>query len=131
MRVVRDRAGVRASADPVHSTLAARRKSSGPRRRKIEAHLSAFPPITIAGHLVTLYAWLDDPDGIISCPTITWTWPNGTQSSHTADCDPATAAEQLHSDVQHGRLPAGEHHFRIAFGFEGREWAAERTVPVQ
>jgi hypothetical protein len=97
---------------------------------RIEARLKVYPEIGIAGQRFTLLAELVDPRGEVPCPSITWTWPNGTQSSHTTDCDPTTA-ELLHSDVQHGRLPAGEHHFRVAFGFEGREWAAEKTVPVQ
>jgi hypothetical protein len=97
---------------------------------RIEARLKVYPEIGIAGQRFTLLAELVDPRAEVICPSITWTWPNGTRSGHTEDCDPETR-EVLHSDVQRGALPAGEHHFRVAFGFEGREWKAEKTVPVQ
>ncbi len=97
---------------------------------RIEAHLDAIPPITIAGHLVTLVAWLDDPEAKVKCPSIIWTWPNGTRSSHTSDCDPDEAVTR-HQEIKQGILGSGEHLFRVLFASAGREWRAAVTVPVQ
>src|SRR4051794_13777483 len=44
---------------------------------RVEARLKVYPAIGIAGQLFTLLAELVDPRGEISCPSITWTWPNG------------------------------------------------------
>jgi hypothetical protein len=99
------------------------------RPAKIEAHLTAMPPITIAGRLVTLHAWLDDPEATVRCPGITWTWPNGTHSSHTADCDPEERITR-HSEIKFGRMPQGDHQFRVTFDSAGHEWTAETTVEV-
>lgn len=96
----------------------------------IEAHLDAIPPITIAGHLVTLVAWLDDPEAQVKCPSITWTWPNGTRSSHTADCDPDEVVTR-HQEIKQGKLSAGDWLFQVLFAAAGREWRAAVTVPVQ
>lgn len=95
----------------------------------LEAHLTATPPITIAGRVVTLHAWLDDPGAVVHCPGVTWTWPNGTRSSHVSDCEPEEH-ETRHSDVKRGALPAGEHHFAVTFDSEGHAWTAETTVEV-
>lgn len=97
---------------------------------RIEAHLTATPPITIAGHVVTLVAWLDDPEAQVKCPSITWTWPNGTRSSHTSDCDPDESVTR-HQEIKRGALGAGDHLFQVAFASAGREWRAAITVPVQ
>lgn len=97
---------------------------------KIEAHLTAFPPITIAGHLVTLTAWLDDPEAKVKCPTVTWLWPNGTVSSHTEDCEPDDAVTR-HQDIKRGPLPSGDHVFAVLFASAGSEWRASVEVPVQ
>jgi hypothetical protein len=96
---------------------------------RIEAHLTAMPPVTIAGHLVTLVAWLDDPEAQIKCPTITWTWPNETRSSHTADCDPDEAVTR-HQEIKQGVLSEGEYPFQVLFASAGREWRAAVTVEV-
>lgn len=96
---------------------------------RIEAHLTATPPITIAGHPVTLVAWLDDPEARVKCPSITWTWPNGTRSSHTSDCDPDEMVTR-HQEIKRGSLPAGDHLFQVLFAAAGREWRASVEVPV-
>jgi hypothetical protein len=96
---------------------------------RIEAHLTAMPPVTISGHLVTLVAWLDDPEAQIKCPTITWTWPNETRSSHTADCDPDEAVTR-HQEIKQGVLSEGEYPFQVLFASAGREWRAAVTVEV-
>jgi hypothetical protein len=96
---------------------------------RIEAHLDAIPPITIAGHLVTLVAWLDDPEALIKCPTITWIWPNGTRSSHTADCDPDEVVTR-HQEIKQGKLGPGEHLFQVLFAAAGREWRASCPLEV-
>lgn len=97
---------------------------------RVEAHLDAMPPITIAGHPVMLHAWLDDPASVVHCPTITWTWPNGTRSSHTEDCDPTDFVTR-HSEVKKiDRIPAGDQEFRVDFEASGRDWAANVTVRV-
>lgn len=97
---------------------------------RIEAHLTATPPITIAGHVVTLVAWLDDPEAQVKCPTVTWTWPNGTRSSHTSDCDPDEAVTR-HQEIKRGALGGGDHLFQVLFASAGREWRASVEVPVQ
>ncbi len=95
----------------------------------VEAHLDAIPPITIAGHLVTLIAWLDDPEALVKCPTITWTWPNETRSSHTSDCDPDEGVTR-HQEIKQGKLGAGDFLFQVLFASAGREWRAAVTVEV-
>jgi hypothetical protein len=97
--------------------------------RQIQAHLTATPPITIAGHLVTLVAWLDDPEGRVKCPSITWTWPNGTRSSHVSDCDPEEVVTR-HQEIKQGVLGSGEYPFEVLFASAGREWRAAVTVEV-
>jgi hypothetical protein len=96
---------------------------------KLAARLDHFPPIGIAGQVFTLHAVLDDPQGTVHCPTVTWTWPNGTRSSHTSDCDPDERVTR-HSDLQRGRLGSGEHHFAVTFDSEGHAWSAETVVEV-
>lgn len=96
---------------------------------RIEAHLRAMPPIGIAGQVFVLVAELVDPREEVPCPGITWTWPNGTRSSHSGDCAPDERA-QRYSAIQRGRLPAGDHHFRVTFDSEGRAWSADTTVLV-
>jgi hypothetical protein len=96
---------------------------------KVEAHLDAFPPITISGHVISLHAWLEDPAGLVGCPSIEWTWPDGTHSAHVGDCDPDDRTSG-HSEMKSGLLPSGEWRFGVAFRFQGREWRAETTVEV-
>jgi hypothetical protein len=96
---------------------------------RLQARLDHFPPIGIAGQVFTFHAVLDDPQGIVHCPTITWTWPNGTRSSHTSDCDPRRAGDAA-LRLQRGRLGAGEHHFAVTFDSEGHAWSAETVVEV-
>jgi hypothetical protein len=95
----------------------------------IQAHLDAIPPITIAGHVVTLIAWLDDPEAVVRCPSIEWTWEDGTRSAHTADCDPDEDVTR-HQEIKRGVLGSGEHRFVVTFGAAGKIWRAERMVPV-
>lgn len=97
---------------------------------RIEAHLTAFPPLTIAGRSVMLVAWLDDPEGAVKCPTLTWYWPNDTVSSHTSDCDPSEIVTR-HQDIRRGTPGVGEFLVRVAFAAAGKEWRASTTVYVQ
>lgn len=96
---------------------------------RVQAHLDVIPPITIAGHAVMLVAWLDDPEAVVRCPTIEWTWPDGTRSSHTSDCDPDERVTR-HQDIRHGTAYPGEHHFAVRFASAGREWRAQAVLPV-
>lgn len=98
-------------------------------RPRIEAHLDATPAVTIAGQVVTLHAWLADPFAAVRCPGITWTWPDGTRSSDTEDCDP-DERETRHSDFKQGALPSGVYRFGVAFDFEGHRWSAGIEVNV-
>jgi len=96
---------------------------------RIHAHLDAIPPITIAGRVVTLVAWLDDPEAQVRCPSVEWTWEDGTRSAHTADCDPDERVTR-HQEIKRGTLGRGEHRFVVTFAAAGRQWRAERGVQV-
>ena len=96
----------------------------------LSAHLTAFPPITIAGRPVTLRAWVDDPEAVFPCPSYVWTWPNGTHTGRTEDCDPEERRTRHYGGTFIVALPSGEHVFRVAFRSQGRELRAETPVEV-
>jgi hypothetical protein len=99
------------------------------RPARIEATITCFTPITIARHPVVLIARLVDPESAVSCPRITWTWPDGTHSSRLGDCDPDDRTSG-HVDIVRAILPAGHQQFSVTFDSGGREWSAQRTVEV-
>lgn len=101
-----------------------------PKTPALRASLTAFPPVLISGQSVTLTAVLDDPRAEIRCPTIEWTLPDGTRSSHAPDCDPEEAVLR-HVERKTGRLPSGEHEFSVRWSSAGREWRAVVTVEVR
>lgn len=96
----------------------------------LSAHLTAFPPITIAGRAVTLRAWVDDPKATFPCPSWLWTWPNGTHTGRTEDCDPEERATRHWGGTFIVALPSGLHLFRVEFRSQGRELVASTTVEV-
>lgn len=96
----------------------------------LSAHLTAFPQITISGRPVTLRAWVDDPEAVFPCPSWIWTWPNGTHSGRTEDCDPEERATRHWGGTFIIPLPSGRHLFRVEFRSQGRELRAEKTVEV-
>jgi hypothetical protein len=96
----------------------------------LSAHLTAFPPITIARRPVTLRAWVDDPEAVFPCPSWLWTWPNGTHSGRSEDCDPDERATRHYGGTFIVALPSGLHLFRVEFRSQGRELRAETSVEV-
>jgi hypothetical protein len=96
---------------------------------RIEATITAFPPITIARHPVVLIARLIDPESAVPCPRITWTWPDGTRSSRLGDCDPDDRTSG-HVDIVRAILAAGHQQFSVTFDSGGREWSAQRIVEI-
>lgn len=98
---------------------------------KLSAHLAVFPPLTIAWQPVTLRAWVDDPEGVFPCPSVTWTWPNGTHSSHSEDCDPEARETRHSGGFYRVPLPSGEWDFRVDFESQGRRLVATATHEVK
>jgi hypothetical protein len=97
----------------------------------LSAHLVAFPQVTIAWRPVTLRAWVDDPDSVFPCPSWTWTWPNGTHTGRSEDCDPEERATRHYGGTFIIPLPSGLHLFRIEFRSQGRSLVAQTEVPVR
>lgn len=96
---------------------------------RVEAQLVAIPRQTIAGNLVMFDACLIDPEAEIRCPSLEWTRPDGTRSSHTADCDPDERVTR-HCEIQYADLARGDNEVGIVFLQGGQHWSARVVVPV-
>lgn len=96
---------------------------------QVVATLDAFPPKTIAGNVVRLWARLKDPSFLIRCPSLTWLWPDGTRSAHESDCDPDVPVSE-YVESKPIRVGHGDNSVTTIWQFQGREWRRSITVPA-
>jgi len=104
-------------------------KHAGP---SLELHVS--PPMAFVPAVLTAWAKVTDPTGVLACPEVVWTWGDGCGSKRVPDCDPYA----LHEDApREWILRAPRHTYHLAGEYAVRlevsdgKTALRASVPVR